>query len=154
MKKILTKNNEGNLLNVINEYSEIVWWRFGGRFKTTLNLNNEKVVNLSFRPPCFSFRFKDEDGFFIEKLRVIIQEYNCGEAWLLNSRKRDGLPGTNYVILPARVKGFKNDACRENMNVFDYCEKYYPELSNSEFDDVPKFTKWVEEKLRVSVNMN
>ena len=141
MTCVIIKHPDGELLNYINNFSPVEWWHFGRRY--SVKADGKGTLVKSFRPQHFSFRQEVEDDKFIEKLQGILKGYRGLVSWTLIGHKRDGLPGTNWVITPVRVKLAEKQAREENMAVSKFLALHDPHLSEEEYNDVEELTACV-----------
>lgn len=92
---------EGVLLNLIERLAPLAWRRFQRRFPEIWVVDHAEIHDHSSYPPCISFRFKDESNNVVENLKTAVHGYDGELQWTLQSRKREGMSGVIWSIMPA-----------------------------------------------------
>lgn len=96
-------DSDGELLNVLQELGPLAWRKYHARYPELLVRGRIQRFDQSKSPPSFAFRFEDEREDGIELLLRAVERYHGELHWTMYGRKRQGLPGTNWVIYPIRV---------------------------------------------------
>jgi len=91
------------LLEVIQRHSILAWARFESKNPTICTVSRTWTEDRSMNPPSTSFRFREESPEFIDRLMRAVKSYRGVVQWEMQGRKRDSLPGTNWVIRPAAL---------------------------------------------------
>jgi hypothetical protein len=127
---------EGELLNILDEISPLVWRRYQQRHPEVKVGNALEREDRSGYPPYFAFRFKDESEEVVNKLRLLVEGYTGNVSWQLVEHKRDGLPGRNWMIGPSRLWEVSENAARENMTPGCYLSKNEPWIGPVAYNDL------------------
>jgi len=134
---------EGDLLNVLYAISPLEWRKFQQRYPEIWVGDHFEKVDRSKCPPYVSFRFADEHGAVIERLKMAIENYSGKVVWMLGKHKRDGLPGINWTIGPSRLWEVKKQALKLDLPPEQYIAQYEPELGPVAYDDLEGLTKHI-----------
>lgn len=130
------ENPEGELLNVFHDISPLEWRRYQQRYPTVRVGNSLESEDRSGYPPYVAFRFKNENNEVVNKLRLVLESYFGAIVWRLVPHKREGLPGINWMIGPARMWEISEAAEKENMTKGQYFSKYEPWIGPVAYDDL------------------
>lgn len=134
---------EGYLLNLLYEISPLEWRRYQQRYPEIWVGDHFEKVDRSECPPYISFRFKDEHEAVIERLRQAIESYSGKILWVLDEHKRDGLPGTNWIVGPSRLWEVKEQALKLDLTPDQFLAQYEPEFGPVAYDDLEGLTKHI-----------
>lgn len=125
------------LLDFIDTLDEVVWAKFEAR-KPTFTFKNAPPYSedRSTKPPYTSFRFKKDNPDVISKLRLAITEYKGRIEWTITGRRRENLPGTNWLICQKRLLEIEPIALAANVPPGDYMAQHEPEFGAAAYDDM------------------
>lgn len=135
---------EGALLNIIERLAPLAWRRFQHRFPKIWVVDHAEIHDHSSYPPCISFRFKDEMDNIAEELKSALLDYDGEVQWTLQFRKREGLPGVIWSILPTEVF-LKRKALGDDLfNINEYFSREFPSFGPIAYRDLDSLTRHVE----------
>ncbi|WP_246892689.1 hypothetical protein [Achromobacter xylosoxidans] len=135
---------EGALLNLIERLVPLAWRRFQRRFPEIWVVDHAEIHDHSSYPPCISFRFKDESNNVVENLKTAVHGYDGELHWTLQSRKREGVSGVIWSIMPAEVFLKKKSFGDDLFNINEYFSKKFPSFGPVAYRDLDGLTKHVE----------
>ncbi|WP_153228312.1 hypothetical protein [Achromobacter xylosoxidans] len=135
---------EGALLNLIERLAPLVWKRFQHRFSEIWIVDHAEIHDHSSYPPCISFRFKDESNNVVENLKLAIRDYDGELQWTLQPRKREGMSGVIWSIMPAEVLLKKKSLGDDLFNINEYFSKKFPSFGPVAYRDLDELTKHLE----------
>lgn len=142
--------DEGKLLNVIESLGKLAWRRFQQRYPLAWVDNQFQKVDRSDIPPACSFRFAIEDPQIIDKLKKAVEAYQGKLEWVMVGRKREVLPGTNWVILAKRYRAMEDVAKKAGVTPEKYMGVHEPEFGPIAYEDIIGLTEHVRITLGVS----
>jgi hypothetical protein len=127
---------EGELLNVLHDISPLEWRKYQQRYPEVRVGNSFEREDRSGYPPYIAFRFENENDEVVSKLRVVVESYRGKMVWMLVGHKRYGLPGTNWMIGPARLWEISEVASKLNMTQGQYLSQQEPRVGPNAYDDL------------------
>lgn len=137
------ESEEGNLLNILEEISPLEWRRYQQRNPELWVNGNFERKDCSSRPPFIAFRFEREKNDISNKLKIAIESYTGTVSWVQDGRKRDGLPGINWIISPSRIQEIAKLAEDINLTPHQYLSKYEPNFGPIAYDDLVGLTEHI-----------
>jgi hypothetical protein len=136
-------NDEGKLLTLIEHLAPLEWRKYQARYPEVWIQDHFERADHSGHPPFISFRFRNESEEVVEKLKRAIQNYRGKLPWIMVGHTRDGLPGTNWVILPTRSWEVRGIASNAGMNPAKYLARFDPEFGPIAYEDLEKLTLYM-----------
>ncbi|WP_425318182.1 hypothetical protein [Pseudomonas nitroreducens] len=134
------KYESSPLLDFIESLGETEW-RKCVNIQYSVREQGEWVIkDQSGHPPRVSFRFRDEDGSIISRLKVAIESYHGRVKLVLDEHKRDGLPSTNWTITPSRLIEVWDRARELDLAPNQCMDKYEPEFGLIAYEDIIDLT--------------
>lgn len=127
---------EGDLLNALEEMSPLEWRRYQRRCAEVQVGKRFELKDQSSNPPFFAFRFEAEREDVIEALRNAIDSYRGRTSWSISGRKRQGLPGTNWLIQPSQVSEVEAAASDMGLTGDQYIAQYMSDFGPVAYDDL------------------
>lgn len=134
---------EGDLLNVIEDLSPLVWRRYRSRVQRVLVDNRFIDIDRSDVPPFVAFRFASDDNEVIDRLSYVVDSYVGKLKWAMEGRQRRSLPGINWIICTSRMSEVLSMALDQEMSPGDYLAKTEPALGPVAYEDMVDLTRHV-----------
>lgn len=134
---------EGLLLNLIESLSRLEWRKYQQRYPEIWQENRFQRADYSEHPPFISFRFQDEDVELIGRLKQTVESYKGIVEWVMIGHKRDGLPGTNWMICPKRLREASNAALDSGVPAGQYMAEHEPEFGPVAYEDLLALTEYL-----------
>lgn len=135
---------EGNLLNIIERISPLEWRRYKKRYYKLKVGNQSDEKDFLNESPFIAFRFEKESKEVINKLKLLINNYNGKVKWELCEHNRTPLPGTNWVIRPLKISQVTTLANKAGLDPVEYLAKNEPEFGSIAFDDLNDLTNYIQ----------
>jgi hypothetical protein len=127
---------EAGLLNMLGDISPIAWRKYQRRYSRIWMDGEYRMGAESGKPPYICFRFEVEQAWVIEKLALAIASHSGEIKWCLDSHKREGLGGVNWILQPERSINAEIEASKINFSVSEYFAKFEPGFCAKAFGDL------------------
>lgn len=87
--------------------------------------------------PFVAFRFAREDASLTKGLSEAVDAFRGALTWSLFGHEREGLPGTNWVIGPAKLFEVKGQAAGSRISAGEYLSRTDPSLVSAACHEFP-----------------
>ena len=140
-------DEEGELLNVLQDISPLAWRRYRARRRRIWREGRFVSEDGSRYPPYVSFRFVHEDVALIYRLHGLVESYRGTVRWALSGRQRETLPGTNWMVAPVRLIEAKEAALAEGLAADQYLAERDPDFGAGAYEDLLRLTQHIKQHL-------
>ena len=141
------EDQEGELLNVLQDASPLEWRKYQQKNPNVWKVDHFEKEDRSSFPPFISFRFIAEDNRLLDMLKRLVSSYQGKVSWVLYEHKRENLPGRNWTIAPARLAGIREDALKMGISSGQFLAREDPNFGPIAYEDLIGLTLHVKNNL-------